>query len=445
MTMYEPRGVTAASSAITVSKPLTVRVIHYEIAHHISGRIRLRIPRLAHDARFAQVLSEAVMTLHLLEHARVSSRASSLVITYREGAINAGENGAASGASRSILPQIIECIRVAAGADVAQELMPQTQVAAKNHADVRRADEDGVDYVKRLGLPVLGLALGAAASAALWIPRALVGGAILASAIPIFRRTMQGVRDEKRLTVEFLNSLTIVLLTLQGSFFAPAFIVGVIEGSEIVRDWTARRKKQATLDLLLSRDRQVLVERNGREMSISWHLIEIDDVIHVYPGDQVPADGVVLEGSGLIDQHGMTGDLLPVLRQEGDEVQAITLVVGGRLRIRATRTGHETLAATLMALTQLAPDTDTRVSNHARKVGNWAVVPTLATATAVLAMSRNAARATTIVGLDLGTGMRVSAPIAIVSAQTRAAQHWHPDSPWARAGKPVAGQHDCVR
>ena len=159
MTMCEPRGITAASSAITVSKPLTVRIIHYEIAHHISGRIRLRIPRLAHDARFAQVLSEAVMTLHLLEHARVSSRASSLVITYREGAINAGENGAAPGAGRSILPQIIECIRVAACADVAEELMPPAKAAATNHADVRRADEDGIDYVKRLGLPVLGLVL----------------------------------------------------------------------------------------------------------------------------------------------------------------------------------------------------------------------------------------------------------------------------------------------
>jgi Cu2+-exporting ATPase len=154
--------------------------------------------------------------------------------------------------------------------------------------------------VKRLGLPVLGLVLSAAASAALWIPRLLVGGVVLAAAIPSFRRMLQGVRDEHRLPVEFLDSLTIVLLTLQGSFIAPAFAVGVSEGSEIVRDWTARRKKQATLDLLLSRDRQVLVERNGQEMSISWHFIEIDDVIHVYPGDQVPADGVVLEGSGLM-------------------------------------------------------------------------------------------------------------------------------------------------
>ena len=443
--MYEPHGVTAASSAITVSKPLTVRVIHYEIAHHISGRIRLRIPRLAHDARFAQALSEAVMTLHLLEHARVSSRASSLVITYRDGAIIAGENAAAPGAGRSILPQIIECIRVAAGADVAQELMPQPQVAAKNHADVRRADEDGVDYVKRLGLPVLGLALGAAASAALWIPRVLAGGAILASAIPIFRRTLQGVRDEKRLTVEFLDSLTIVLLTLQGSFFAPAFIVGVIEGSEIVRDWTARRKKQATLDLLLSRDRQVLVERNGREMSISWHLIEIDDVIHVYPGDQVPADGVVLEGSGLIDQHRMTGDFVastPPARRRSTGYHA-------HGRWSSAHPGH------------------THGSRDARRHSDGL--------DAVGARHRYAGQQPCPQGWQLGCRAnagdrhRCAGDVAQRSARhdhrrprswhgdarvgtnrdceraNSRCSAWHPDSPWARAGKPVAGQHDCVR
>ena len=100
----------------------------------------------------------------------------------------------------------------------------------------------------------------------------------------------------------------------------------------------------------------------------------------------------------------------------------MTVVVEGHLRIRATRTGQDTLAATLMALMQSAPTTDTRVSNHARKVGNWAVVPTLATGAAVWVTSGSVARVAGIVSLDLGTGMRVSAPIAIVSAQTHAAR-----------------------
>ena len=76
-----------------------------------------------------------------------------------------------------------------------------------------------------------------------------------------------------------------------------------------------------------------------------------------------------------------------------------------------------------MALAESAPVADTRVSNYARKVGNPAVLPTLAVVGGVLAVSGSIARATGIVSLDLGTGMRVSTPIAILRAQTYAEQH----------------------
>ena len=83
------------------------------------------------------------------------------------------------------------------------------------------------------------------------VPGLLVGGVILTAAVPIFKRTAQGISEERRLPVDFLDALAIVLLTAQGSFLVPAFVVGVIEGSEIVRDLTARRPPRTGLDLLL--------------------------------------------------------------------------------------------------------------------------------------------------------------------------------------------------
>ena len=112
--------------------------------------------------------------------------------------------------------------------------------------------DDGINYTERLTLPVLGLGLSAGVAAGLAIPGILVGATILASATPIFQRMVQGIREEKRLTVDFLDASTIVLLTAQSSFLAPAFIVGVIEGSEVTRDWTARRSQQAEQDLLMT-------------------------------------------------------------------------------------------------------------------------------------------------------------------------------------------------
>ncbi len=419
-----------------LSKTVTATTVQYEVVHKMTGRLRLRIPRLASDAKFGQRVIESATQLPLVQQVRVSARSSSLVVTYRTGLSYANGNGYGPVDPESMLARVVECVRVAADAAAAQEIVTPVRTAANGQVYTDEAPpptaalpigpaggKAPTNYAKRLSLPALGLGLSASVMAGLAVPGALVGGAILAAAYPTFKRTMQGIRDEKKLTVDFLDSLTIVLLTAQASFLAPAFIVAVIEGSEILRDWTAQRSKQASMSLVLSEEHQVLVERNGEEMWLSWDSIQEGDVIHLYPGDQVPVDGTVVDGSGLIDEHQMTGDVSPAARHEGDDIHASALVTDGHLRVVATSTGHDTLAATLLAMSEEAPDTDTRVSNWARKTGNWAVVPTLAAGAAVFAGSGSIARATAIVSLDLGTGMRVSAPIAVIAAQTNAAQN----------------------
>lgn len=434
--MSNSNGASPGASATSHSPHAATSVVDYEVAHQMNGRLRLRVLHLAGDPGFVERVLQAVQALPTIETARVNVRSASLVVTYHWGPSHVPMNGHPHVDSATMLQLVVECVRRAAGADVARDVTPPPIVtqprpqrglaAARLHpatAGDGETDGDRINYVKRLGLPALGAGLTAGITAGLAIPAVLVGGVLLTAALPIFRRTVQGIREEKRLTVEFLDSLTIVLLTAQASFFGPALIVGVIESSEIVRDWTARRSKQASLSLLLAHDRQVLVERGGQELRLAWNHIEAGDVIHVYAGDQIPVDGIVLAGDGLLDQRHLTGDSVPIACHEGDAVHASALVADGHLRILATATGHDTRAAALLALTNSAPSADTRVSNHARKVGNWAVVPTLAAGGAVLATSGSLMRATSIVSLDFGVGMRVSAPIAVVSAQAYAAQH----------------------
>ena len=280
-----------------------------------------------------------------------------------------------------------------------------------------------VNYVQQLGLPVLSLGLGAAMAAGLALPGALVGAAVLAATIPHARRAVNGLREEKRPTVEILDVTAVALLVAQSSFLAPAFMISVIEGAEVVRSWTTRRGRQAGVDLLLSQKRQALVEREGQQVRVGYEELAPGDIVLVYPGDEIPVDGKVLDGSASIDQHRMTGDPAPVVRQQGDEVYAATVVVEGHLHILATHTGLTTHTASLIALAEAAPKPDTRVSNYARKTGNPAVVPTLAIGGAIWAASGSIGRAAGIASLDMGLGIRVSAPIAILTAQNDAARH----------------------
>ncbi|MCP6756321.1 hypothetical protein NL533_32340, partial [Klebsiella pneumoniae] len=87
-------------------------------------------------------------------------------------------------------------------------------------------------------IPALGLGLSAALTAGLAVPAALVGAAVAAATIPHALRAWQGLRTEKRLTVEVLDVTAVGLLLAQSSFLAPAFMMAVIEGAEVARAWT---------------------------------------------------------------------------------------------------------------------------------------------------------------------------------------------------------------
>ncbi len=435
MSTHEAGSTAAAYPSTALARSMTAAnsgssAVSYEVVHWINGRIRLRIPRLANDRQFAQRLGEAVLLLPAIKQARVNAHSASLVVTYRvESRKAAGRTDFGAGfgqrianANQAILPQLVDCMRRAAGTDAVQVLSPDAKPAvASGRGDT--AASDGISFVDRLGLPVLGIGLSAGLLFGLAVPGVVVGGVVLAAALPIFRRTMQGIREEKRLTVDFLDATSIVLLTIQASFLAPAIVIGIIEGSEILRDWTARRSKRASLDLLMLKERLVLVERGGSELHVAWNGIVPGDEIVLYTGDQIPIDGTVLAGSATVEQSQLTGVTAPANVQTEDEVLAGMTVIDGYLRVLAVRTGEDTHVARVMALAESAPVADTRVSNYARKVGNPAVLPTLAVAGGVLAVSGSVARATGIVSLDLGTGMRVSTPIVILRAQAYAEQH----------------------
>ncbi len=401
---------TAPLSRTAPSANGTNTAITFEVAHHVPGRVRLRIPRLARDAAFTDRLITEVELLPSVTAVRANRRTQSLVVEYKK-------LSARSTLPTAMAQQLGRAIQDAAAGKTALDVTQYTPASAENSVGLGRTY-----YLQKLTLPVLGLGLSAGVVAGIAIPPVLVGGTILIAALPIFKRTAEGIRDEKRLTVDFLDSTTIVLLTAQTSFAPSAFIVGVIEGSEVLRDWTARRSQQASLALLMDQERLVTVEHDGEQCLTPVEEVAVDDIIVVYPGDQIPVDGVILDGQAMVDQHQVTGDSIPVLCTAGDSVHASTLVLEGTLRLRAQHTGHETHVGQVMAAMQTAPATDTRVSNYARKVGNWAVLPTLAIGGVVFGASGNLARATSIVSMDLGTGMRVSAPIAILTAQTNAAR-----------------------
>ena len=377
--------------------------VEYQVVHKNARRIRIRIPRLAEDTEYASKLKYIVESQACVTLVRINSAARSIIVEY--------DYKASLEAIANSQQKLFEAIQKANYIDSVTLAPPE-----------KESGHD-IDYWERLKMPALALGLSLGALVGLPFPGLLTGGALFVATIPVFNRAWSAIQQEQELTIDFLDSLAITLHTLQGTYFAPSFMLSLIEGGEVIRDMTARGSDRASLDLLDCLGKFALVERDGKEVEIPVKEIAIGDHVIVYPGDQIPVDGYIQRGTGLIDQCKLTGESVPVTRCVGDEVFASTLLVDGHLCILAERTGNNTRAGVIVNLMQSAPVHDTRVENYAAMVASQMVVPTLVTGIGIGLFTGNLNRTISLLTLDLGTGIRVSVPTTILSALTYAARN----------------------
>ena len=388
------------------AEQITAENIHYQIVHWMPGRFRIKIPKLGWDGEYAARLQHLVEALNFVTSTRINPSAQSLIVEYRY------EPNAA--AIATVQEKLFRTIQEAPYAKV-----DSTLVAAGGE---KKANNE-VDFVERLGFPVAGLVLSVASMLGAPIPPILIGGVIIVGAIPVFQRAWEAIKQDRQLTIDFLDGLAIALHTGTGHFFAPSFMLGLVEGGEAIRDMTARGSERASLDLLDCLSKTAFVIRDGQVVEIPTEQVVVGDHVVVYPGDQIPVDGLITEGTGILDQCKLTGESVPVTRTIGEEVFASTLLVDGTLTILAERCGNNTRAGVIVNLMQAAPVHDTRVENYAAAVANQMVVPTLLIGTGVGIFTGNLSRAIALLTLDFGTGIRVSVPTTILSVLTYAARN----------------------
>lgn len=270
-----------------------------------------------------------------------------------------------------------------------------------------------------LALPTVSLIL---AFAPFPIVRAVNAPLMIWNAYPIAVRAYEVWRKERRLNVDFLDTLAVSASLAQGHFVTGALVTWLIKLGDWIRDLTAAGSKRAIGDLLEFRNKTAWVSRDGSVISIVSEDLQVGDEVVVFPGEMIPVDGEIIEGHALIDQKTITGEGLPVSRGVGEAAFAATVIREGRISIRAQSVGRDTTAGQIVSLIDSAPVGDTRMQNHAERLADKLVAPTLGLATASAVLTGDFSRFLSLVIVDYGTGIRVAAPTAMLSSMTMAAR-----------------------
>lgn len=188
--------------------------------------------------------------------------------------------------------------------------------------------------------------------------------AYIYSVIVIFIPDILPVKVEER-DVYFEVSAVIIAFVLLGKYM-----------EEIIK----KKSSAAVRKLLDLKPQTARVIRDTQEMEIPSEFVQIDDIVVVRPGEKIPADGVVVEGSSAVDEKMITGESIPVEKKVGDEVIGATINKVGMLKFKAKRVGAETTLSQIIKMVEEAQASSAPIQRIADQVTGYFVPAVVVTA-----------------------------------------------------------------
>ncbi|MBF2007853.1 MAG: copper-translocating P-type ATPase [Chlorogloeopsis fritschii C42_A2020_084] len=168
-----------------------------------------------------------------------------------------------------------------------------------------------------------------------------------------------------------------------------AVVITLILLGRLLENRAKGQTSEAIRKLMGLQAKTARVIRNGQEIDLPIAEVIEGDVILVRPGEKIPVDGEIVEGSSTIDEAMVTGESLPVKKQPGDEVIGATINKTGSFKFRATRVGRDTFLAQIVKLVQQAQGSKAPIQKLADQVTGWFVPVVIAIAIATFILWYN--------------------------------------------------------
>ena len=191
-------------------------------------------------------------------------------------------------------------------------------------------------------------------------------------------------------------------------FESAATILTLITVGKMLEARSKGKTTDALKSLMKLAPKTAVVIRNGNEMKVSIEQVRSGDVFVVRPGENIPVDGIVLEGSSAVNESALTGESIPVDKEPGDAVSAATVNSSGFLKCEATRVGEDTTLSQIIQMVSDAAATKAPIAKVADSVSGVFVpaVITIAAATIVIWL---------LCGKDIGFALARGISVLVIS------------------------------
>ena len=191
-------------------------------------------------------------------------------------------------------------------------------------------------------------------------------------------------------------------------FESAAMILTLITVGKMLEARSKGKTTDALKSLMKLAPKTATLLRDGAEVTVPIEQVQKGDVFVVRPGENIPVDGIVLEGSSAVNESALTGESIPVDKAEGDKVSAATTNQSGFLRCQATRVGEDTTLSQIIRMVSDAAATKAPIAKIADTVSGFfvPVVITIAVVTTIVWL---------LLGRELGYALARGISVLVIS------------------------------
>ena len=241
-------------------------------------------------------------------------------------------------------------------------------------------------------------------------------GTVIISGIPMLLLAITRLNKKKWISSALLIAIAMVASLLIGEIFAAGEVAWIMALGALLEDWTVERAKKGLRNLINLTPQTGRRIVDGKEEVISVDEIKIGDTLRILPGESVPVDGEIINGTSSIDQSIMTGESLPIDKEVGDEVFCGTMNMYGAIDIKATSLGENSSLQKLIDLVKAADEKQAPTQRIADKWATWLVPVALIIAIAAWLITGNIERGVTVLVVFCPCALILATPTAIMAA-----------------------------
>ena len=226
-----------------------------------------------------------------------------------------------------------------------------------------------------------------------------------------------------KLEVEVLDALSIGVSLLRGDFSTAASVMFLLRLGELLEEWTRKKSLNDLARCMSLNVDRVWLKTGETETLVPLSQVQPGDTVRVHTGNVIPLDGKVLSGEASVNQASLTGESLAVLKHAGAIVYAGTVVEEGECVIQVTQQAGNSRYDQIVTMIEESEKLKSNTEDRAMRLADRLVPYSLAGTALTYLLTGNATRAISILMVDFSCALKLSMPLAVLSAMRECGDH----------------------